>query len=154
MRSQATKGHCHEQARLPPLRHLDHPRAATGCATNTDGPADEQASSEGSELRGERHFSCTAQHPGNAFADELTLRASTLTASVFVGGGQAQRGDIDPSFVPHTNTDYYRYLVNPSEADSGYLLVQKSLLSGHPGTLKVRMDFEQSGGTEVFDCTP
>jgi hypothetical protein len=32
--------------------------------------------------------------------------------------------------------------------------VQKALLSGHPGTLKVRMDFEQSGGTEAFDCVP
>jgi hypothetical protein len=127
---------------------------ATGCAASADAPADEQASTEGSELVGERHFSCAAQQPGNSIADELTLRVSTLTASVFIGGGQAQRGDIDPSFDPRTNKSFYRYLVNPTDADSGYLLVQKSLLSGHPGTLKVRMDFDQSGGTEAFDCTP
>ena len=127
---------------------------ATGCAANTDAPTDDAASSDEAELRGQRHFTCTAQYPENGIADELTLRVSTLTASVTISPGRAQRGKIDPSYVPRTNSSYYRYLVNPSDADSGYLLVQKSLLSGHPGTLQIRMDYDEGGGTEKFDCTP
>lgn len=129
---------------------------ATGCAANTDSTtsADDQAASEDSELRGQRHFTCTAQYKDNGIADELTLRVSTLSASVTIGGPPVQRGKIDPSYEPRTNTGFYRYLVNPTDADSGYLLVQKSLLSGHPGVLKIRMDSDNGGGSEAYDCTP
>jgi hypothetical protein len=127
---------------------------ATGCAAPTDAQTDDGVSSDESELRGQRRFTCTAQYEGNGIADELTLRVSTLSASVFIGNEGAQRGKIDPSYTPRTNSAYYRYLVNPSDASSGYLLVQKSLLSGHPGTLQIRMDYDEGGGTEKFDCTP
>ena len=127
---------------------------ATGCTAAADEQTDEATASEDSELRGQRRFTCTAQYPENGIADELTLRVSTLTASVTISPGRAQRGKIDPTYEPRSNTSYYRYLVNPSNADSGYLLVQKSLLSGHPGTLQIRMDYDEGGGTEKFDCTP
>jgi hypothetical protein len=126
---------------------------ASGCAGASNASSEDSAS-EDSDLRGQRHFSCTAQTADNGVADSLTLRVSTLTATVTIPGATGQRGDLDPSFEPRTNTAYYRYLVNTSDADAGYLLVQKALLSGHPGTLKVRMDTPESGGTVAFDCTP
>lgn len=126
----------------------------TGCAGASETQSNEDPASDDAELRGQRHFSCTAREHGNEVADDLTLRVSTLTATVTKGGDKGQRGQLDHSYVPRTNTAYYRYLVNPSDADAGYILVQKGMLSGHPGTLKVRLDYLESGGTLEYDCTP
>jgi hypothetical protein len=123
----------------------------SGCAADTQS---EDPASDDAELRGQRHFTCTAQDDDNGVAEDLTLRVSTLTATVSISGAKGQRGELDKSYVPRTNTSYYRYLVNPADADSGYILVQKGMLSGHPGTLQVRFDYPESGGAVKFDCTP
>jgi hypothetical protein len=123
----------------------------SGCAADTQS---EDSASDDAELRGQRHFTCTAHDSDNGVAEDLTLRVSTLTATVTIPGAKGQRGELDKSYIPRTNTSYYRYLVNAADADSGYILVQKGMLSGHPGTLQVRFDYPETGGALKYDCTP